>query len=346
MHEIRSVQDFYVKNALQFVSGVSEVASIGGYVKEYQVDVDPERMRHYKLSLNDIVKAVKECNIDVGAKTLEINKVEYFVRGIGYVNNVEDIENSPIKSGNSIPIRIKDVAKVVIGPAERRGILDKEGAEVVGGVIVSRYGENPMETIAGVKQKIVELTQSMPSKVLDNGQKSKLTIIPFYDRSELINKTLGTLKNALSFEVLITLFVIILMLRNLRVSLLVGSLMPMTVLTVFAVMKLFDVEANIVALSGIAIAIGTVVDMGIILSENIVRHLELNPENSKIDQIVGEATQEVSGAILTAALTTIISFVPVFMLTGAEGKMFMPLAFTKPPRWSLRCCSLFLLFLQ
>ncbi len=329
LHEIRSVQDFYVKNALASAKGVSEVASIGGYVQEYQIDVDPELMRQYAVTLPQVVQAVRESNKDVGAKTLEINQAEYFVRGLGYVKNIEDIENAEVRTENFTPIRVSDIANVSLGPAERRGILDKEGAEVVGGVVVSRFGANPMQTIESVKEKIREVTPALPSKLLKDGRTSQLTIVPFYDRSTLIKETLGTLGDALTFELLITILVVIVLLFNLRISLLISSLMPIAILMVFIAMKLFRVDANIVALSGIAIAIGTMVDMGIILSENIIRHLDSNSAKRPINEVVYEATTEVSGAILTAGLTTIISFIPVFTLTGAEGKLFTPLAFTK-----------------
>lgn len=329
LHEIRSVQDFYIKNALASASGVSEVASIGGYVQEYQIDVDPELMRQYAVTLSEVIKAVKENNKDAGAKTLEINQAEYFVRGLGYVKSIEDLENTQVRTTNFTPIRIKDIARVTMGPAERRGILDKGGAEVVGGVVVSRYGTNPMQTIDEVKQKIKEIAPGLPSKVLKDGSTSQLTIVPFYDRTVLIEQTLNTLGDALTFEVLISFLVVIVLLFNLRVSILISSLMPIAVLMVFIAMKWGGVDANIVALSGIAIAIGTMVDMGIILSENIVRHLDLKKDAETVDQVVYNATTEVSGAILTAGLTTIISFIPVFTLTGAEGKLFTPLAFTK-----------------
>ncbi|SDM03360.1 efflux RND transporter permease subunit [Kriegella aquimaris] len=329
LHDIRSIQDFYIKNALSSASGVSEVASIGGYVQEYQIDVDPELMRQYAVTLSEVIKAVKENNKDAGAKTLEINQAEYFVRGLGYVKSIEDLENAQVRTTNFTPIRIKDIARVTMGPAERRGILDKGGAEVVGGVVVSRYGANPMQTIDKVKQKIREIAPGLPSKVLKDGRTSQLTIVPFYDRTVLIEQTLNTLGEALTYEVLITILVVLVLLFNLRVSILISSLMPIAVLMVFIAMKLGGVDANIVALSGIAIAIGTMVDMGIILSENIVRHLDLKKDNETVDQVVYTATTEVSGAILTAGLTTIISFIPVFTLTGAEGKLFTPLAFTK-----------------
>ena len=329
LHEIRSVQDYYVKYALSSASGVSEVASIGGYVQEYQVDVNPELMRQYDIGLHQIVKAVKDNNKDIGAQTIEINQAEYLVRGLGYIKSISDIENAVVTSEDYTAIKIKDIAKVTLAPKARRGILDKEGAEVVGGVVVSRYGANPLEVINNVKSKINELSTGLPSKVLKDGRISQLTIVPFYDRSELIKETLGTLNEALSLEILITILVIILMMFNLRASILISGLLPVAVLMVFIAMKLFNVDANIVALSGIAIAIGTMVDVGVILSENIIRHLEENKEKLPVNEVVYNATTEVSGAIITAVLTTIISFVPVFTMIGAEGKLFRPLAFTK-----------------
>jgi len=329
LQELRSIQDYYVKYALSSASGVSEVASIGGYVQEYQVDVNPELMRQYNIGLNEVVKAVKESNKDIGAQTLEINKAEYLVRGLGYVKSIADLENAVVTSEDYTAIKIKDIGKVSLGPATRRGILDKEGAEVVGAVVVARYGANPMEVINNVKEKIDELSPGLPSKVLSDGRTSQVTIIPFYDRTELIQETLGTLNEALTLEILITILVIIIMVFNLRASVLISGLLPIAVLMVFIAMKLFGVDANIVALSGIAIAIGTMVDVGVILSENIIRHLDENNENLPINNVVYNATVEVSGAIVTAVMTTIISFIPVFTMIGAEGKLFRPLAFTK-----------------
>ncbi|MDG5491203.1 efflux RND transporter permease subunit [Psychroserpens sp. SPM9] len=344
LQELRSIQDYYVKYALSSASGVSEVASIGGYVQEYQVDVNPELMRQYNIGLHHVVKAVKESNKDIGAQTLEINQAEYLVRGLGYVKSISDIENAVVTSEDYTSIRIKDIGKVSLGPATRRGLLDKEGAEVVGAVVVARYGANPMEVINNVKERINELSAGLPSKVLADGRTSQVTIVPFYDRTELIQETLGTLNEALTLEILITILVIIIMVFNLRASILISGLLPVAVLMVFIAMKLFGVDANIVALSGIAIAIGTMVDVGVILSENIIRHLDENEnvipteqgtsdeESHKklpINTVVYNATAEVSGAIVTAVMTTIISFIPVFTMIGAEGKLFRPLAFTK-----------------
>lgn len=329
LQELRSIQDYLVKYSLASAAGVSEVASIGGYVQEYQVDIQPEIMRQYGITLDQVVKAIKQSNQDIGAQTLEINKAEYLVRGLGYVKSVSDIENTVVTSKEFTPIYIKDVAKVSLGPASRRGILDKEGAEVVGGVVVARYGANPMEVINHVKEKMKELAPGLPSKTLSDGRTSRLTIVPYYDRTELIKETIGTLDEALTMEILITILVIMVMVFNLRASLLISSLLPVAVLMVFIAMKWFHVDANIVALSGIAIAIGTMVDVGIILCENIIRHLDEDEQNLPVDTIVYNATAEVSGAIITAVLTTIISFIPVFTMIGAEGKLFRPLAFTK-----------------
>lgn len=329
LHELRSIQDYYVKYALSSASGVSEVASIGGYVQEYQIDVNPELMRQYAIELHQIVKAVKESNQDIGAQTVEINQAEYLVRGLGYIKSISDIENAVVTSKDFTAIKIKDVATISLAPKARRGILDKEGAEVVGGVVVSRFGANPLEVINNVKSKINDISAGLPSKELADGSTSQLTIVPFYDRTELIKETIGTLNDALTLEILITILVIIVMVFNLRASILISGLLPVAVLMVFIAMKLFGVDANIVALSGIAIAIGTMVDVGVILSENIIRHLEDNKDKLPINTVVYNATTEVSGAIITAALTTIISFIPVFTMIGAEGKLFRPLAFTK-----------------
>ncbi len=329
LHELRSIQDYYVKYALSSASGVSEVASIGGYVQEYQIDVNPELMRQYNIGLNQVVKAVKESNKDIGAQTLEINQAEYLVRGLGYVKSISDIENAVVTSKDFVSIKIKDIGKVALGPAARRGILDKEGAEVVGGVVVARYGANPMEVINNVKEKINSLSAGLPSKTLKDGRISQVTIVPFYDRTELIQETLGTLNEALTLEILITILVIMIMVFNLRASILISGLLPVAVLMVFIAMKFFNVDANIVALSGIAIAIGTMVDVGVILSENIIRHLDEDNGKLPINTVVYNATAEVSGAIVTAVMTTIISFIPVFTMIGAEGKLFRPLAFTK-----------------
>ena len=329
LHEIRSIQDYYVRYALNSVEGVAEVASVGGYEKEYQVELNPSAMVAHGVTIPEVAQSIRRSNIDVGARTLEMNKAEYLVRGLGYIQNLDDIRNIVIQSDNHIPITVGDIAKVTTGPAERRGALDKDGVEVAGGVVTAREGENPMEVINNVNEALGDVNQGLPSKTLADGTESQLKIVPFYDRTELIQETIGTLEEAITLQILISVLVIVVIVANLRASLFISSMLPLSVLIVFIMMKYVGVEANIVALSGIAIAIGTMIDMGVILSENMLRHLEkAAPEEPRLE-VIYKATTEVSSAVLTAGLTTIISFLPVFTLTGAEGKLFTPLAYTK-----------------
>ncbi len=331
--ELRTIQDFQVRYALTAASGVAEVASIGGFVKEYQVDIDPNAMKAHGVNVAQIMAAVKNSNLDIGARTIEFNRVEYLVRALGYIKNLEDLEKSVVAVRNNIPIRLKDVAKINFGPATRRGGLDKGGSEAVGGVVVARYGTNPLKAIENVKAKIDEIAPGLPSKTLADGSVSKVTIIPFYDRTGLIKETLGTLEEAISLELLISILVVIVLVFNLRASFLISSLLPMGVLMAFILMRLLNVDANIVALSGIAIAIGVMIDVGIVFTENIIRHIEM-PQNfgakgKQLLNVVYEGTSEVAGAVVTALATTIISFLPVFAMEAAEGKLFKPLAYTK-----------------
>jgi len=331
--ELRSVQDFYVKYGLSTAEGVSEVASAGGFIKEYQVDLNPEALKAFNVSAMDVMNAVRKSNLDISAETMELNNVEYIIRGLGYVKNLEDLELSVVTVRNNVPVRIKDVARVAFGPATRRGGLDKSGSEAVGAVVVARYGSNPMEVINNVKEKIKEIQAGLPQKTLPDGTLSKVTIVPFYDRTGLIMETIGTLESALSHEILISIIVIIVLVMNLRASLIVAGLLPIGVLMTFILMRIFGVEANIVALSGIAIAIGVMVDIGIVDVENILRHLEM-PENKgikgkKLMSVIYLATTEVRAAVVTSIATTIVSFLPVFAMQAAEGKLFHPLAFTK-----------------
>jgi Cu(I)/Ag(I) efflux system membrane protein CusA/SilA len=331
--ELRTIQDFYVKYGLTTAEGVSEVASVGGFIKEYQIDLNPEALKAFNVSVMDVMNAVRKSNLDIGAETMELNNVEYIIRGLGYVKSLDDLEISVVAVRNNIPVRIKDVAHVAFGPATRRGGLDKAGSEAVGAVVVARYGSNPMEVINNVKDKIKEIEAGLPQKTLPDGSISKVTIVPFYDRTGLIKETIGTLESALSHEILISIIVIIILVMNLRASLIVAGLLPIGVLMTFILMRLFGIEANIVALSGIAIAIGVMVDIGIVDVENILRHLEM-PENigirgKKLLQVIYQATTEVRAAVVTSIATTIVSFLPVFAMQAAEGKLFHPLAFTK-----------------
>jgi Cu(I)/Ag(I) efflux system membrane protein CusA/SilA len=329
LEELRSTQDFYVKYALASAKGVSEVASIGGHLREYQIELNPEALKAHHISLAQVVKGVKSSNLDIGAKTLEINQAEYFVRGLGYIQNAKDLEEAVVSVKDEVPLRIRDIATVQIGPATRRGVLDKSGAEVVGGVIIARYGANPLEVINEVKAKIKEIEAGLPSKTLTDGRISRVKIIPFYDRTQLIYETLGTLNEALTLEILITIIVIIVMVQNLRASVLIAGLLPVAVLMTFIAMRYFSVDANIVALSGIAIAIGTMVDVGIVLSENMLKHLEEAPTGQSKLHTIRKSAIEVAPAIVTAMATTVVSFIPVFTMEAAEGKLFRPLAFTK-----------------
>jgi Cu(I)/Ag(I) efflux system membrane protein CusA/SilA len=328
--ELRTIQDWYARYWLLSAEGVAEVASIGGYVREYQVDVDPDAMRAYGVSIDEVYRAVQGANIDVGAKSIEVNAVEYFIRGVGFIQSLEDIENSVVRVNNdNVPVLIKHVANVTLGPAQRRGALDKGGAPAVGGVVVARFGENPLHVIQNVKQRIAETAQSLPKKTLEDGTLSQVTVVPFYDRTGLIYETLNTLNDAIVQQILVTIIVVLVMVMHLRSGLIISSMLPLTVLLCFIGMKLFNVQANIVALSGIAIAIGTIVDMGIVICESIIKHLdEADPDEPRLET-VHRAASEVGGAVFTAVLTTVIGFLPVFTMTGAEGKLFKPLAFTK-----------------
>lgn len=329
LHELRSIQDWNVRYTLQSAEGVAEVASIGGFVKEYQVDVNPSALRAFDVMLADVFEAVRKSNIDVGAGTIEINNIEYTIRGVGFLKSVADLENSVIKQTNNLPVRIKDVATVSLGPAMRRGILDKGGAEVVGGVVVARFGENPLATIKNVKAKIAELSAGLPQKTLADGTISKVTVVPFYDRTGLIYETLGTLNSAIVDEIIVTIIVVLVMVMHLRSSLLISGLLPVAVLGSFIGMKIFGVDANVMALAGIAIAIGDIVDMGIVICENILRHFDAAPTGTSRRNIIFRATSEVGSAVLTTIATTVVSFLPVFTMIAAEGKMFKPLAYTK-----------------
>ena len=329
LEELRTIEDWQVRQKLRSAIGVSEVASIGGFVRQYQIDVDPDAMRAFGVRLEDVFEAVMKSNIDVGAQTIELNRVEYLIRGIGFIKNIGDIENSVIKVSDNVPVQIRHVAKVTLGPQVRLGALDKAGGEAVGGVVVTRYRSNPLEVIENVKKKIAEITPGLPSKTLADGTASKVTIVPFYDRTGLIYDTLGTLNDALYQEILVTVIVIVIMVWHLRSSIMISLVMPLAVLGCFIAMKTFRVDANIVSLSGIAIAIGAVTDMGIVICDSILRHLKEDPQDMPRAEVIHRAAAEVGGAILSAMASTIISFLPIFFMTGPEGKLFKPLAFTK-----------------
>ncbi len=329
LDELRSIQDWTVRYSLQAVKGVSEVASVGGFVREYQVDVDPDAMRANGVTLAQVAAAVKGSNLDVGARTIEVNKVEFVIRSLGFVKNLADLEESVVVSRDNTPIRVRDVASVAVGPALRRGALDDAGAPAVGGVVVARFMENPLTVISAVKEQMKLIGPGLPRKTLENGETSQVTIVPFYDRTTLIHETLDTLSSALYMQILITVIVVLIMLRNLRNSLLISGLLPLGVLTAFVLMKYTGVDANIMALGGIAIAIGTMVDIGIVFVENMNQHLDELPPDGDRSVAIKRAAAEVAPAVMTSVLTTVVSFIPVFGLSSTELRLFAPLAFTK-----------------
>jgi Cu(I)/Ag(I) efflux system membrane protein CusA/SilA len=327
--ELRTIQDWTVRYALQSVSGVSEVASVGGHVREYQVDVDPESMLAHGVTIGQVAMAVKNANLDIGARTMEINQAEYVVRGIGFVRDVHDLEEVVIATREHTPIRVSDVATVGLGPALRRGVLDLGGAEVVGGVVTVRYGDNPLAAIERVRAKLEEIGPGLPRRTLPDGTVAQITVVPFYDRTTLIDETLDTLSQALIQQVLITIVVVLLVMRQLRSSALITVLLPLGVLVSFVLMKAVQVDANVMALAGIAIAIGTMVDMAIVFVENMARRVTDAPPGADRVAAIRSGAAQVAPAVLTSVLTTILGFVPVFGLTGSEAKLFTPLAFTK-----------------
>lgn len=332
LSELRSLQDFVVKYELQSVLGVSEVASVGGYIRQYQIEIDPDRLRFHNVPLDQLVEAVRKSNIDVGAKTIESGGMEFIIRGRGFIGEnqdsasaIEDIEQTVVRSRDGIPLRIRDLGHVQLGPEFRRGAIDLNGTEAVGGVVVMRYGENPRAVIDRVKEKIEQIEPSLHGV--------KVNIV--YDRTGLINETIATLTSALTQEIMITALVILLFLLHVRASLVVALTLPIAVLMAFVAMYVFGIDANIMSLAGIAIAIGTMVDMGIIVSETIYDQLadwerDGRPGgNSRRLEIIREAASEVAPAVVTAVMTTVVSFLPVFMLTGRDYKLFAPLAWTK-----------------
>jgi Cu(I)/Ag(I) efflux system membrane protein CusA/SilA len=374
--ELRTIQDWQVRYSLLSAKGVAEVASVGGFVKQYQVDVDPNALRATGVHLMMVADAVRKANQEIGARNLAVNGVEYILRGTGYIKSLDDLRNAVVTVRDNTPITVGDVATVQFGPAMRRGALDLNGADAVGGVVVSRFKANPMEAISNVKAKIAELEDSLPTRAVIDWEKtdhreveafalahgidaplmgelvnhaswlkwtkavarsawpewlntSKVTIQSFYDRSGLIKETLNTLNEALFQQVLVTIIVVIIMVLHLRSSLLISAMLPLAVLITFIAMKHFGVDANIVALSGIAIAIGTVVDVGIVLTENILKHLDEAPPEKSRGDVIYEAITEVASAVTTSVATTVVSFLPVFTMNGEAGRLFRPLAFTK-----------------
>ena len=328
LQELRSYQDWYLKYGLTTVGGVAEVASIGGYVKQYQVTVDPTKLLAYKVPLNMIEMAIKNSNNDVGGEVIEMSEMEFMVRGLGYIKSIDDVKNIPImldkKSGT--PVYVRDVADVAVGPMMRRGLSESNGeGEVVGGIIVMRYGQNALQVIENVKKKLEILKQGLPDDV---------KIEPAYDRSGLIERAIDTLKEKLTEEIIIVALVCIIFLLHARSSFVAIFTLPTAILMAFIVMKMQGINANIMSLSGIAIAIGAMVDAAIIMIENAHKHIEheaLKPPVERRDhwQVILDAAKEVGPALFYSLLVITVSFIPVFTLEAQEGRLFRPLAFTK-----------------
>src|SRR6202521_4574975 len=322
---LHSLQHWFIRYQLNSVPGVAEVGTIGGFFREYQVDVDPVKLRAYNIPLRTVFESIQRSNTNVGAKVMEVNDTEMAVRGIGLIRSIADIENIVLTASNGTPVYLSNVANVHFGPDFRRGVLDRDGKETVGGVVVIRSGSNALEVIDAVKKKIADLQPGLPKGV---------QITSFYDRSSLIHHAVDTLKHALIEEILLVTLAHVIFLWHFRSILIVTLPLPLAVASSFLFMHYFGISSNIMSLGGIAIAIGVLVDAGIVMTENVLRHAERYYEEhgeykSAIGQITLEAAKLVGRPIFFAMTIIILAFVPVFALTGMEGKMFHPLAFTK-----------------
>ncbi|NQS98676.1 MAG: efflux RND transporter permease subunit [candidate division Zixibacteria bacterium] len=320
--EMRSVQDFYLKYELMTVPGVAEVASIGGFVKQYQVEVDPLALQAYSIPLQKVKQRILKSNKDVGGKLVEMAETEYMVRGKGYITKVEDIENIPLGvNTEGVPILLSDVAKVGVGPEIRRGILEWNGeSEVVGGIIVMRFGENALEVIDLVKNKLDELKAGLPEGMyIETG----------YDRSDLILRAVDTLKHKLTEEMIVVALITIIFLLHIRSSLVAFITLPVGVLSSILIMQQLGIAANIMSLGGIAIAIGVMVDASVVMVENAHKHLERFGSSKPRTELVYDACKEVGPALFFSLLIITISFFPIFALTEQSGRLFKPLAYTK-----------------
>jgi Cu(I)/Ag(I) efflux system membrane protein CusA/SilA len=328
LQELRSYQDWYLKYGLATVEGVSEVASIGGYVKQYQVTVDPVRLQAYNIPLRDVEMAIKDANSDVGGEVIEMSEMEFMIRGLGYIKSIDDIKMIPLKTDmqHGVAVRIGDIADVAVGPEMRRGVAELDGkGEVVGGIVVMRFGENAQKVIAAVKKKLEVLKAGLPPDV---------TIVTTYDRSSLIKRAIENLRNKLFEEILIVAFVCILFLGHARSAIVAVFTLPTAVLMAFFLMRMQGLNANIMSLGGIAIAIGAMVDAAIIMIENAHKHIEsenTKPPNERLPhwQVIMEATKEVGPTLFWSLLVITVSFIPIFTLEEQEGRLFKPLAFTK-----------------
>jgi len=327
--QLRSIQDWYLRYPLQTVPGVSEVASVGGYVKQYQVEVDPNVLQAYKIPLSTVITAIKRSNNDVGGRLFEMGETEYMVRGLGYIKSIADLKTIPVGvDANGTPIRLQDVAHIQIGPELRRGVVELNGeGEVAGGVVIMRFGENALKTIEDVRKKLDELKKGLPEGV---------EIVTVYDRGSLIERAVDTLYSALTQELIIVCSLVALFLLHLRSSLVVVITLPLGILMAFIVMKWQGMNANIMSLGGIALAIGDMVDGSVVMLENAHKHLAAAAEKKQSEltekerwQVIGESSREVGTGLFFSLLVITVSFLPIITMEAQEGRLFSPLAFTK-----------------
>jgi Cu(I)/Ag(I) efflux system membrane protein CusA/SilA len=318
--ELRALQDGFVRYQLNAVPGVAEVASIGGFVREYQIDLDPDKLAAYGVSLRDVMTAVERSNDNVGGKTIEQNGIEYVVRGLGLIRGLSDIGRIAVSASGGVPVYLSSLGTIHLGPAFRRGALEKNGREVVGGVVTMRYGESAPEIIARVKAKIRDVQKGLPAGV---------RIVPAYDRSALIGRAVGTLERSLIEEIVLVVLAHLLFLMHFRSVLIVSAPLPVAVLIAFILMRVFGITSNIMSLMGIAIAIGVLVDAGIVITENCFRQIEREGGARPLIDSVRDATKMIGRPIFFSMVIIVLAFFPVFSLTGEEGRLFHPLAFTK-----------------
>ena len=319
--ELRSIQDWFVRYQLTKAQGVAEVASVGGFVKNYQVTVDPRKLQAYGIPLNKLAEVIRGSNRDVGGRVIEMAETEFVVRGRGYLRSAADIEGLVVKAEKGVPVLVRDVARVELGPEERRGITELNGeGEVVAGIVVARYGQNALDVIHNVKEKIAEIASGLPEGV---------SLQTVYDRSDLIHRAIKNLRGTLLEESVIVALVCFVFLLHLRSALVAIIMLPIGVLIAVIAMHLLGLNSNIMSLGGIAIAIGAMVDAAIVMIENAHKHLErLEPGGSRLEAIIA-ACREVGPALFFSLLIITVSFLPVFTLEAQEGRMFKPLAYTK-----------------
>lgn len=318
--DLRTVEDFTIKQQLSAVPGVAEVASIGGYVMQYQVNLDPHRLQSYRVTFNQVFGALGSGNGNIGAKVVEQNGQELVIRGLGLIQSVDDIKNIVVTQNNNVPITIKDVASVTVGPDFRRGVLTKSGYEAAGGIVIQRMGENTLNVIDQVKAKIAEIKPTLPEG---------MRIVPFYDQTDLVKKAVSTLTRALVEEFILVSIIVVLFLGNVRSSLIVTSAIPIGILIALIAMKQIHLSANLMSLGGIAIGIGVMTDAAIVMVENIFRHLAEDRGRRDIIDVTLEAAKEVAAPIFFSIFIIIVTFLPVFTMTGTEGKLYTPMAWAK-----------------